>query len=364
MELIKIKPCNNTFFRDGSQFEKGFSNYIKSKNTPYPSVFFGAIFTALLAENDDFREKFFSENRDDHEKVLNIGQVYLYNEETREVYIPAPKDLFINSNGQVKFGEFKEFANDLHSLSFERVLESPEDSDYKRVKNKYINIKNIFGAYSKKQEIRIDLKDEEDIFVKNIKLGIGLSYDKKTVEEGRLYRIEQTEFVDDSWLYLIEYNLDSDYLECNYEDIELNDLNEGYLKLGGEGKVCSFKKVENKKVSKFNENKKSVKLNSNRFKLIFTSDVFFEGDIKEVLNGEVRLIGLANDKPLYIGGYDMKSRENNKGMARAMYKGYGAGTVALLETRHRGCNIDYIENKINLGKVKGFGEFVVLEENN
>ena len=69
MELINIKPCNNTFFGDGHQFNFGISNFIRSKNTPFPSVFFGAIFTAILSKNDDFRYEFINRNKYDHEDV-------------------------------------------------------------------------------------------------------------------------------------------------------------------------------------------------------------------------------------------------------------------------------------------------------
>ncbi|WP_053240645.1 hypothetical protein [Clostridium sp. DMHC 10] len=79
------------------------NNFIRSKNTPYPSVFFGAIFTSILSQNDEFRSEFFKKGKYDHEELLELHQVYLYNNTTEMAYISAPKDLFINSQGKKKF---------------------------------------------------------------------------------------------------------------------------------------------------------------------------------------------------------------------------------------------------------------------
>ncbi|MBU3127896.1 type III-B CRISPR module-associated Cmr3 family protein [Clostridium tagluense] len=366
MELISIKPCNNTFFGDGNQFNFGSNNFIRSKNTPFPSVFFGAIFTAILSENDTFRGRFFKENKYDHEKILKINQVYLYNEYSKQLYIPAPKDLFLDSNDEIQFGKFEKVDKKLNSLSFERILKSPINSDFKKVTNKYINLKNIYDAYLKKQRLRIDLKDEHEIFVKNNKVGIGINKDTKMVEEGNLYKIEQTEFVDDYWSYIVEYEIDKDYTEKEYKGIEIKCLENGYLKLGGESKVCKFEKIKNRKIEEFNEHRKDI-LKTNILKIVFTSDTFFENNIEEVLKGDIKIIGVANDKPLYIGGYDMKKSEENKtGQVRRMYKGYSAGTIVLIEIvnleKVKDKILNFRENNIGLSRSKGFGKCIIIEE--
>lgn len=80
MKLLKIKPCDNTFFGTGQPFNFDNNSFIESMVFPYPSVFFGAIFTAMLTENNDFRKIFFKNKRNDHEKILNIGKIYIYDE--------------------------------------------------------------------------------------------------------------------------------------------------------------------------------------------------------------------------------------------------------------------------------------------
>lgn len=358
MELINIKPCNNTFFGDGHQFNFGISNFIRSKNTPFPSVFFGAIFTAILSKNDDFRYEFINRNKYDHERILKLYQVYLYNEDTKEVFIPAPKDLFVNSNGKKEFGTFKVIDSELYSLSFKRILRCPMDRDFKRVGNEYININNIYDAYAKKQEVRIKLKDESDIFVKNNKIGIGVNKDTKSVEESKLYKIEQTEFIGSGWSYVVEYEVDKDYLNKEYKEIDVKCLDFGYLKLGGEGKVCKYKRITNSSIEKFNKDRHKM-LYGNIFKILFTSDTYFYESIDKVFSGEIKIIGMSNDKPIYIGGFDM---QRSKGQQRKMYKGYPAGTVIIVEVINDSLETrDLIKNKMNNFNSKGFNQYVVIE---
>lgn len=359
MGLLNIKPCDNTFFGDGNQFKFGINNFIKSKNTPYPSTFFGAIFTAILSQNDSFRRIFFGEGKYDHEKILKLGQVYLYNNITAMAYIPAPKDLFVNSKGRKVFGDFIKLEKDTTSISYEKILQSPKDSDYKMANNKYINIDDVYSLYSNRISNVIELLDENQIFVKNNKVGIKLDESTGSVEESMLYRMEQTEFLDDlkenrNWSYLVEYKICRDYLNRYYRGIEVDDLDSGYLKLGGESKVCRFKKMKDSRKYRCIENfnaKKKVKLNKGIYKVIFTSDAFFERDIDESFGSEVKIIGIVNYKPIYIGGFDMKLK------VRKMYKGYAAGTVVLIKVLNQNAKL-----KIEPLNPKGFNKYIILEE--
>lgn len=353
-KLINIKPCDNTFFGDGNQFNFDISKIIKSKNTPYPSVFFGAIFTAFLTHNDDFRREFFRKGNYDHEKILKIGQVYLFDEKNEEMYIKAPMDLFINSKRDIAFGNFTKNNSDYNSLNYEYFLESPSKEDYRRSENMYINIRNIYDSYFEKYEDGIDLKYEDKIFIKNSKIGIGIDKNSKMVEDGKFYQIEQTEFVNNDWSYIVEYEINEDYLKEKYPSTI--DLESGYLKLGGESKVCKFKSIKNDEIDNFNSNK-IKELEGEVYKLIFTSETYFEKGIKSFFeSNHIEFLGISNDKPIYIGGYDMKG----KGSVRKMYKGYSAGTVVLIRfAKDSNKNIYEILKNNN---VKGFNNCIILKE--
>lgn len=352
--LINIKPCDNTFFGDGNQFNFDISKIIKSKNTPHPSVFFGAIFTAILANNDEFRRAFFRKGNYDHEEILKIGQVYLFNEKDERVYIKAPMDLFVNLNGDIAFGKFKKNNSDYNSLKYEYILESPVGKEYKRAVNMYINIKNIYDSYLKKQGISVELKDENQIFIKNNKIGIGIDKKSKNVKDGMLYKIQQTEFINNDWSYIVEYKIKENYLEDKYPEIKK--LESGYLKLGGENKACKFKTLSNKKIENFNF-KKTDKFTSGVYKIIFTSETYFQEGLESFLeSNQISILGISNDKPIYIGGYDMKG----KGSIRKMYKGYLAGTVVLVKVIEDSNKNIYELLKNN--NVKGFNNCLILKE--
>ncbi len=365
MEILKIKPCNNTFFRGGNNFDIGVNGLVRSRNTPYPSVFFGAIYTALLTRNDDFRKIFLGQRRCDHEKILNIGQVYLYNEESNEVYIPAPKDLFINKRRKIAFGKYNIVDTTYISLPFKIILEKEASlKNYKRITNHYINIRSVYDGYLKKANNMIDLKDESDIFKKNIKVGIGINEKIGTIEHDNLYKIEQTEFITNDWSYLVEYEVNLNYLKEKYKGIDFNLLDKGYLKLGGENKVARFEKVSNSKVDDFNQyiEKNKRHIEGPILKLIFTSDVYFEENIMNVFEKMAEVIGIVNDKPIYIGGYDIVKGKN----PRMMYKGYGAGTIVLLEVKNYRENKirvkDYIDKELEKINPKGFGKYIIMKE--
>lgn len=361
MNLLKIKPCDNTFFRDGKIFKMGYNNMITSKNTPYSSVFFGAVFSAFLAKNPKVRGKFLAQNfnnGDDRHKILNIGQVYLYSESDNAAYIPAPKDLFLNEKRKVFFGEFKSISKELHSLPYEYIMMAPAQEDVDRVCGDYINIKKIYQKYINKLTDKMNLVNEKDIFKKSYKVGIGTDYQNRIVKEDLLYRIEQTEFMLNKWSFIIEYEFNGEYIKSKY-GVEMEELEQGYLKLGGENKACKFKRTDNREIEKYQDFiVKNRNSDSNIIKIIFTSDVYF----KESRQWEDFLInnviGMSNDKPIYIGGFDL-----NKGV-KPMFKGYEAGTVFLVEKKHE--DVYRIEEKldglIGNSKLEGFGQYFILEE--
>jgi CRISPR-associated protein Cmr3 len=355
MNLICLKPSDNTFFGDGNQFKFDISNVLKSKNTPYPSAFFGAIFTAMLTVNDQFRRKFLKKGKYDHEKILEIKQVYLYNEETGNVYVKAPLDLFMKSRKEKTFGEFKNISCCLHSLNYDMIMYCPGSKDYIKASKKYININNIYDSYLKKQPLRIELIDEDEIFIKNYKVGIKIDKESRNVDEGMLYKIEQTEFLGNNWSYIVQYEIKEEYLKDKYNDVDIVDLESGYLKLGGENKVCKYNKIYNSDIEDFIA-LCDEEVKCNKFKIVLISDSYFKEDIDKVfMNNGLEIVGIVNDKPIYIGGYNM---ENKK--AKSMYKGYPAGTVILARTIGEAKSIKgSINNEVE--NSRGFNRYVVMK---
>ncbi|EQC1534737.1 type III-B CRISPR module-associated protein Cmr3 [Clostridium botulinum] len=334
MKLLKIKPYDNTFFRLGNNFEFKISNVIQTKNVAYPSTFFGAIFTAILTNNDKFRNKFLSINKNtDHLEILNIKQVYLYDEKQDMVYIKAPKDIFAN-NKEVKFGKFKEIKGWESCISYPYYLEEPEGSDLERADYYFISIIEFYDKYKNKVLYNSDLKHEDEIFKKNTKTGISLDNSTGIIKESLLYTIEQTEFKNitenyhgSDWSFVVEYDINNDFLKKNHYP-KIEDLDKGELKLGGETKVCTYEVIENSDINEFKSKMcEDVLKPGEKLKVILTSDSYFteSESFTKLFNDDMKFLALVNDKPIYIGGFDVK--ENKE---KAMYKGYSAGTILLL----------------------------------
>ncbi len=93
----------------------------------------------------------------------------------------------------------------------------------------------------------IELRESSDIVANSYKVGI--ERDKNYVaREKHLYRIDLTEFKKEKWSYLVEYNI-----KDSWWNGETKNIKDGYLKLGGENKVCRFYAYEkNKKLMVYN----------------------------------------------------------------------------------------------------------------
>ncbi len=105
-------------------------------------------------------------------------------------------------------------------------------------------------------------------------------------------------------------------------------MDKGELKLGGETKVCTYEVIENSDINEFKSKMcEDVLKPGEKLKVILTSDSYFteSESFTKLFNDDMKFLALVNDKPIYIGGFDVK--ENKE---KAMYKGYSAGTILLL----------------------------------
>lgn len=365
MKLLKIKPYDNTFFRLGNNFEFKISNVIQTKNVAYPSTFFGAIFTAILANNDEFRERFLSVDKNtDHLEILNIKQIYLYDEKQGMTYIKAPRDIFINNN-EVKFGKFKEIKSGGSSISYPYYLEEPYGNELERADCYFVSIKDFYDKYRYKVLDNIDLKQEDEIFIKNVKTGIALDKSTGIVKESLLYTIEQTEFKNitedyygNDWSFVVEYAIDNNFLK-KHAYPEVKNLDKGELKLGGETKVCTYEIIENSDINEFKSKTSQGFLKpGEKLKVILTSDSYFTKSFAKLFNDDMKILALVNDKPIYIGGFDVA-----KNKEKAMYKGYSAGTVLLLQNESgKDINLQkYLDMRLRNELKNGFNEYICVK---
>lgn len=372
MRLMEIKPLDNTFFGDGKRLQKGVSNIATSKDMPYPSVFFGTIFTGILANNDNFREAFFKYSRYDHEKILKIGQVYLCDSHMNRLYVKAPKDIFCEKEKErIKLGMFQDIDGGFSSIKFPKILRTPQEigKEYRRIEDKYIDVLSLHRFYNREKLGNISLLDGADVFIKSDKIGIGMDKDTGRARTGLLYTIEQTEFNDFSrfgrWRFVVEYEIDTEYVKKNYSIDSLTIEDAGYLKLGGETKVATYSRCSEKIMKVHEKYQKNIHEQSvgGIFKMVFTSDAFFKEELKSVFGEDFEILGIASGKPLVIGGYDMKPKKSKKkgGHQRESYRGYEGGTVILLKSLKQDEDIKAELKKRIEENVKGFCRWILIK---
>ena len=88
-------------------------------------------------------------------------------------------------------------------------------------------------------------------------------------------------------------------------------MERGELKLGGENKVCTYEVTENG--ISMNLSQKCVKMflkPGEKLKVILTSDSYFieSGSVADLFKDNIEILALVNDKPIYIGGFDVKEK--------------------------------------------------------
>ncbi|MGX8796165.1 type III-B CRISPR module-associated Cmr3 family protein [Fusibacter sp. JL298sf-3] len=375
MQYLKITPYDTLFFRDGKPFTKNMSNRISSMFVPNPSTFHGAIFTALLAQNDTFREVFMNlgqaKKKEVHNRVLEIGTVYLYEEKHDAIYMESPKDLFWNSR-IVKKGVFKSLDTLSTSLKTKYYLETPDILDGERCDDTYVNLYNFYYRYSNDFIRESSIKKMSDIFTSEFFTRLEIDRNKKSAKEGHLFTIEQIGFDSSScnrnWHFLVEFDVDTAYVSKNY-NCDIVPLTKGQLKLGGEQKACELNLIDVSSIPSLEHFNKcydelcSKEIHHNeRIKVVFTSPAVFQEDPIATFNKtDFELLAVVSDKPRYIGGYDLAS-----GQSRKMVRGYAAGTVLLLQYKGQNSNRHHemLTDIITAGKTNGFNRFIYTVETN
>lgn len=355
---FKIKPGDTLFFRDGHPFLKRLNNYLESLDIPYPSVFYGAVFSALLRQGKfkDILNSIKIKTNDIEtklEKNFNITGVYLYDEIENELYIKAPLDLFEDGSSK-SFGLYKD-----------GFLYSPGGANkYNRCDDKFISLNDLIKYYSKGNVNDITLYPGKYFFTNYSKVGIEIDRQKKTVKEEHLYRLNMVEFSHKRFSYL---------LKCKI-DLGNDEIKDDVIKLGGEAKVasftCTFKELS--AIKELNEFYSNSIIYGNKIKLILTTPMIIEKASQDkeddsqdenyfdnfIKNNNIECA--VTGKPEYIGGFDMARNEQ-----KSIRKAIPAGSVIIMK------NNDFNEKKIseiyrdiNFKNVedsfRGFGSVIIM----
>lgn len=324
---LRIDALDTLFFRDGKPFTGGEEAWANMLFPPLPSVLYGALHSAFLAEQIRTWKKKTTE------KILNIKAIAL--ESDGSLLFPIPLDCVKPK------GDNENLASVLH------VADAPQNSNcliryINQSTNDNLVLETIEHGFLKSdalsqylcgQQEALLYKMLSDFMVIEPKVGIKRMNDTHASEEGMLYRVEmrrlqpKMELQQDSSPIL---SLFVQYI-AKYDDVRLP--NRGILRLGGEGKAAAYE-LSNASLPP------KPTLTGNRFKLYFATPAIFKQGwrpswLKQVNENtfqgryeqlELRLVTAIIGKPLFVGGFDMEQRR-----PKPMRKAVPAGSIYVFE---------------------------------
>ena len=330
MAFMKIKPTDSLFFGAGKPFNAGSDSWTDNSFLPNPSVIWGAMFSVLFREGRvTVKDK----------ERLQIKNIYLYNEEQTTVLVPAPLDIFVDSDGKNYIAKYRD-VDFISNYPLKVISSIDTDKEVKPLENHFIEINSLYQHYVKKYSKNLILYNFDEVFVQDYKIGIKIDKKSKTAKDKHLYRIDLTQFKEE-WSFLIEY-------EC---DIDFNQS--GILRLGGESKIAQYEQIEDKPIGivdyeAYRDEMLEELKEKKECKILFKTPTYFENGWKPKQDG---LLCANVGRYISIGGWDMEIRNH-----KAMKKYIPAGSVYLFEKQEK------MDFKLEDDEAyKGFGSFEILK---
>ncbi len=338
-----LQPNDTFFFRDGRPFRKGEQSEGYSIFPPLPSTILGALRTAYIAEHGDLSTfyagngklaKIIGTSEPDSLGSIHLKGVFLADKKSN-IYYPIPSDLVTKKHVQLvkeknrlyKLELSPEKSNFISNSPLDQHLRWDKDDDDVEIEASdrlgHLDIRDYLLGIQK----TLKSKPFEDFVRLEPKTGIERDHKTLTPKDNMLYRINMSRFQSrflntKERKALPELGFVVDY-ECNIELPE-----NGMLKLGGEGKSFFYRK------SCYNPDslatKEDIKIlkeairSSDAFKLYFATPAIFKNGwlpkwidekthkgqylISDTDSISVELVTAAVDKPIAIGGWDMKKK--------------------------------------------------------
>lgn len=327
-KVMRIKPCDNLFLGMGKQFIKGESTWLGTRIIPYSSVFQGAIASLMLAKNKKRKKDYIDKGNysSDPRKYLKIGRIYLYDYKSEDVYMAAPLDLILDEYNNCHFLSIKKIESNIRTSigAVSHLFFNEINSDSERTDGMFIKYSNFYNSYFDTRE-SMDIIKYSDIVSDSYKVGIQLD-ENRIVKEGYLYRIDLTEFnenAEEGWSYLVEY-----YIEDSWWGETTNQIEKGYLKLGGENKACKFWCYDFDYLLEDYRDIYERNNESEYVKIVLTVPCEFKSNTWKPDFKSIEVIAATTGKAYDIGGFDMKLK-----IPKPMNKAVPEGSVYVLKSK-------------------------------
>jgi len=353
-----IEAADVLFFKDGREIAPGSEYTAASIFPPNPGTVYGALRSSLLAlqENSDFSKDDFGISGTDTAKYagqknskgdLVIKNFLLARRDENKIspLFRLPLDVLNRKKPDYSRGE----KDEIHMISIRTGssvgiksnmplahLQMPwivhEEGSFFEHTPSFINEKHFYdylkgeiGTSDDENSLASELLGDNDSstepFVKEPRIGIGISSETQTVEEGKLFT---TPFI----------RLQKDigfWIELNLEDKQLPDRTK--LRLGGDGKIAMLNAISENPETDFDLELKKKVQQASILKLVLTTPVVFkngwipdgidlktgEGKINDVT---VKLLGSAIGKYQNMGGWNVAHNH-----PKATHRAVPAGSV-------------------------------------
>ncbi len=333
--IIKIRPLDTFFFRDGKPFSRGQETWADGVFPPSPTILYGALRAIYFTHHPNEFEK--ANTSDDLTLKLKIKGVFL--EIGEEIYLPVPADFVITE---------KDNTTQKRLLT---VVEN-EDNHISSNKTSYITTIDIgetikdmekdalFNRRNYQRYLNIESLDKlryrKDYLLNDPKIAFKKNDATMTVDEDSLHRVGTQRFKEDNGKVSIV---------IDFEDLNIPE--QGLMKLGGEGKVAHYETISKKDYTRIDP--PALTSTDKHFKIcLATPALFKQGWLPSWIN-EKTLIGEFNQlklklltaiigKPVLVGGFDMK-----EGKPKPMYKAVPAGSVYYFELLEGRCMEEVIK---------------------
>ncbi|HXG06607.1 MAG TPA: type III-B CRISPR module-associated protein Cmr3 [Nitrososphaera sp.] len=350
MKRIFVKPADVLMFRSSRAFNREGSN-IAEKGPITPMTFAGAVKSSILLTADPslpdnwFELDKYKERKElvgvfgEKGKLRIYGAFFAENDDYTEL-LPMPDDIVIDEhNGPKKINSPIQIK--VGTESYWVIYKFPEKGSGKL----FLSSKALHNYLIGNTPAKDDIVKFSKVAAYERRTGIQLKASTKTTEEGMLYITD--------FLRLVESDNGHGFL------VWLNDTSnfvDGYLKVGGEGKVACANKVGDKNIEttdiikKINETRK--------MKIYLASPAVFKNadkknswcpDMNKIdafQNIKTELVGASLGKGIYLGGWDYALRR-----PKPLYKAVDAGSVYYFKIKDGNLS-DNIQLPLNISDIE------------
>lgn len=321
--IIRIRPLDTFFFRDGKPFSLGQETWADGTFPPSPSILYGALRAIYFTHHPDEFHK--ANTSDDLTLNLKIKGVFL--EISEQIYLPVPADFVITKDEDEK--------------KTSRLLTVVQDNNISSKKTRYITTvatnetvedmenHSLFAKADYQDYLNVEtidkLRSRKDYLQNEPKIAFKKNDATMTVDEESLHRVGTQRFKED--------DNEKVSIVVDFEGLQIPE--QGLMKLGGEGKIASYETIDEKDYTRIEP--PALTPTDKHFKIcLATPALFKQGWLpswidEKTFTGEfnqlkLKLLTAIVGKPVLVGGFDMKENK-----PKPMYKAVPAGSVYYFE---------------------------------